>query len=77
MAPDTNSRLDTLTQMITDNHVETVQRLTRLETQVVGLPSLAERVTMLEHMKFKILGMAAAIGAIFGAAVELFRIRHS
>jgi hypothetical protein len=28
-------------------------------------------------MKFKVMGMAAAIGALFAAAVELFKIRHS
>jgi hypothetical protein len=74
MSQETNDRLDRITQIITTNHVETVQRLTKLETQLDGLP---ERVTLLEHMKFKVMGMAAAIGALFAAAVELFKIRHS
>jgi hypothetical protein len=77
MAPDFNDRFDKLTSIITDNHVETVQRLTRLETQVVDLSTLPARVTALEHLKFKIVGMATAISTLCAAGFELFKSRHS
>ena len=76
MSPDFNERFDRLTNLITDNHVETVQRLTKLETQVVDLSTLPARVTALEHLKFKIAGMATAISTLCAAGFELFKPRH-
>lgn len=73
MTPDFNDRFDRLTTIITDNHVETVQRLTRLETQVVDLSTLPARVTALEHLKWKLAGMATAISTLFAAGFEYFK----
>jgi hypothetical protein len=57
---------DKLAEMIADNHVETVQRLTRLETQLDGIPA---RVTDLEHFKYKILGISTGISTMAAMAV--------
>jgi hypothetical protein len=73
MAPDYNDRFDKLTEVITANHVETVQRLTRLETQVVDLSTLPARVNALEHFRFKLAGMATAISVACAYAFDFFK----
>ena len=57
-----------LLQSINHNHVETVQRLTALETSLKGVP---ERVTALEQTKYYAHGIYAAVAAIFSTAVTL------
>lgn len=61
-----------ISQMINDNHTEVCQRLTALETQNKGLP---ERVSDLEHFKYKLLGVNAAFSVMAAGAMAWFK-RH-
>lgn len=63
---------DKLAEMITDNHTEVVQRLTALETSAEGLPA---RVSELEHFKYKLIGINAALSVLAGGAMAWFK-RH-
>jgi hypothetical protein len=53
--------LDTLSEQLQENHIEVVQRLTRLETQTEGLPG---RVVELEKYQNKAVGIMMAASAI-------------
>lgn len=64
--------IERLAEIITENHLETVERLTRVETQITGIP---ERVTDLEHFKYKLLGINTALSVFAAGAVAFFK-RH-
>lgn len=59
-----------LRDLISGNHSETVQRLTKLETRLSDLP---ERVTALEHAKYAIGGAAAVISTAVSVAIAYWK----
>lgn len=63
---------DEIVTLINENHVETVQRLTRMETQLEGLP---ERVSKLEKKDSWTAGVIAAVSAIFSSGLTILSLR--
>lgn len=66
------TKLDTLSESIHQNHLETVTRLTRLETQIEQFAELPERVRALEGVRGYITGIAAAISFVLTSGMLLF-----
>lgn len=58
--------------LIHQNHIETVQRLTRMETNMEGLP---ERVKKLEDKSSWASGVTAAVSAIFSSGLTILSLR--
>jgi hypothetical protein len=58
-----------LAQIVADNHAETVQRLTRMETLLAGVP---ERVAVLETKSSKDSGARSAFSLLFSVASVIF-----
>lgn len=61
-------QLDNLSETLSEQHTEIVQRLTALETTVKGLP---ERVSLLETNRGKIAGGLAVLTFIVTSAIYL------
>jgi hypothetical protein len=59
----------------TRNHTDVVQRLTRVETQLLPLAPLEERVRVLEGWKSTAAGIIIAANVAFAGAVEWFHRR--
>jgi hypothetical protein len=66
-----DDKLDFLSNAMQQNHVENVQRLARIETQLEQLAPLPVRVQALENARGYITGVAAAVTAIFSAVITL------
>jgi hypothetical protein len=66
-------RLDELQQQIADNHLDVVQRVTKLEIKLADLP---ERVHELEKSKYHAAGVFATISAIVSAVLTWFKLKH-
>lgn len=64
---------DDLAEMITDNHLEVCQRLSRLETQSEAFAELPERVSKLENFKFTVLGFSTAVSALVAYGASWFK----
>lgn len=52
-----------------DRHIEVVERLSALETNIANLKDLDDRVKHLEGWRNKMAGALVAINMLFGAAV--------
>lgn len=63
---------DEIVTLLHEHHSETVQRLTRLETQLEGLP---ERVAKLEKKDAWHSGITAAVSAIFSSGLTILSLR--
>lgn len=63
---------DEIVTLINSNHLETVQRLTRMETLMEGVP---ERVKKLEDKNTWVSGVTAAVSAIFGSGLTILSLR--
>lgn len=59
-----------LMQAINKNHLETITRLTILETSLADIPA---RVTALEHLKYQVLGGVAVLSTMISIAIDWFR----
>lgn len=66
-------RLDEIKDTINANHLETSNRLTKLETALTGIP---ERVEKLEKDRSWVKGVWAAVAFIGGAIATFLGIKH-
>lgn len=66
---------DEIVTLINENHVETVQRLTRLETKIESLSELPERVSKLENKNSWYSGAVAAVSAVFSSGLTILSLR--
>ena len=58
-----------LTQIVTENHIETIDRLARIETVLLSLNKLPERVEKLEAHRNWLTGAIAVITLAFTTAI--------
>lgn len=68
-----SDRLDNLVDVLAGQHVEVCQRLTKLETQLEGVP---ERITVLERLRWKAFGALTVISGFFSIAATWFLRKH-
>lgn len=66
-------RLDGMQEAAARNHVETVERLTRLETSLKGLP---DRVGKLERRRWILKGALAVLTFLVTSALALLGLKH-
>lgn len=64
-----NDRIDTLINKMGENHLEVVQRLTRMETQMSGLPA---RVARLERRNNQLSGALGLLSALWLLLLKVF-----
>lgn len=62
-----SDRLDVLNDTLTAQHLDVCQRLTKLETALTAVP---ERVSLLEQMKYKLIGALTVLSASISLLVS-------
>jgi hypothetical protein len=66
---------DEIVTLLNNNHIETVQRLTRLETKLEAIEDIPERVSRLENKNSWYSGVIAAVSALFGSGLTIISLR--